>query len=222
MLLQRILAVIGVLVISGAAFATGSGFYMGLQVGQTNLNNLEYNVNTGQPQPPAAVCDPNDLTTCRVVLTEPSNTGIGERLFLGAAMNQYVAFEFGLAAYAPSEYKPDVDGYSHEPNTREYAVDLVGKVMYPFRSVTLFAKGGIAGVYKSSSAALLVPENESDGSVYGRPLVGVGVSYDLTPSWVLDVSASRIIKGDNFENADFYAVGISYHWVDLYCGQFLC
>jgi hypothetical protein len=55
-----------------------------------------------------------------------------------------------------------------------------------------------------------------------RPLIGIGVSYDLSQNWVADFSGTRVTKGSGILSADFFSLGISYHVVDEYCGQFLC
>jgi hypothetical protein len=195
--------------VSTAAEATGPGAYVGLQFGQTKLDNDPYIVATGAV-PPFAVA-------------EPTNTGIGERLFFGIQMNRYAGFEMGLTNYAPSVYDPDVPN-SNQPAIRVYSFDIVGKGMYSLSSFTLFGKLGGAGVRQTISGALAdVPLNQlSKASNSGHVMAAVGVSFDLNPSWVLDITASRIFKGSNFAQADFYGLGISYHWVDLYCGQFLC
>lgn len=201
--------------------ATGPGPYAGVQFGQTKLDNVSYDVNTGQP---AATCDPTDpYGTCIVALTEPTNTGIGERLFFGVQMNRYAAFEFGASSYAPSVYSPDVPGDNNEPTIRVYAFDISGKGMYSLYNFTVFGKIGGAGARETASAALIgAPEQVVKGFVSAHVMAAVGLSFDINANWVFDITASRIFKGSQFPNAEFYGLGISYHWVDLYCGQFLC
>lgn len=189
--------------------ATGSGAYAGLQVGQTNLNNNTGLVFTGVPSP-------------LLVETQPTNTGIGERLFFGIQMNRYAGFEIGASNYAPTVYKTGVPD-SNEPTIRVYAIDIVGKGMYSLYNFTLFGKVGGAGTRETASSALVsAPEQVLKGYTSGHVMVAVGASFDLNANWVLDLTASRIFKGSNFPQADFYGLGVSYHWVDLYCGQFLC
>jgi hypothetical protein len=206
--------------LSAMATATGTGPYVGLQVGQTNLNNVAYNVNTGLPE---STCNPATGAGCIILLTDPNNTGIGERIFFGIQMNRYAAFEIGATNYAPSVYSPNVDGDSNEPTIRVYAIDIVGKGMYSLYNFTLFGKIGGAGTRETASSALVgAPEQVLKGFVSAHVTAGVGISWDITPNWVVDISASRIFKGSHFPEADFYGIGLSYHWVDLYCGQFLC
>ncbi len=208
---------LGVMLISSslitAAHAIGPGFYMGAQAGSTNLNNTPQAVQTGLSSP---------LT----VPVTPSNTGIGERFFMGAGVNKYAAIEFGFTHYAPSTYKPSPSGLSNTPTISENGVDLTGKAMYPFESVAVFGKLGVTSIRQTLSGSLkaLPPAPQQSGSSqHVRPLIGVGISYELTPNWVTDLSWTRALKGGNgFQNADLMAVGIAYHFVDKFCGQFLC
>lgn len=210
--------------LSTTAEATGSGAYAGIQVGQTKLDNISYDVNTGQALPPATVCDSTDpFGTCIVALTVPKNTGIGERLFAGVQMNRYAGVELGISNYAPSVYSPDVPGSNNEPTIRVYAFDILGKGMFSLYNFTVFGKIGGAAARETASAALIgAPQKVLTGFVSAHVMAAVGLSFDITPNWVLDITASRIFKGSNFPNAEFYGLGFSYHWVDLYCGQFLC
>lgn len=208
-------------------YATGAGMYAGIQVGQTNLNNVDMNVNTGQPLPPATVCDTStnatESATCLIVLTTPDNTGIGERFFIGANINPYAGFEIGFTNYANSEYNPDVSGFTHQPQIRVYSMEILGKLMYPIYNFSVFAKGGFGIIYQSISGALLTDNPDDSGDTYtAAPAVGIGIGYDITPTWNIDFSANKIFSTDDTQAIDFYGIGISYHWVDEYCGQFLC
>lgn len=208
---------LGALIILGSmtslAHATGAGFYMGAQAGMTNLNNTTQTVQTGLASP-------------ETVPVKPSNTGIGERFFVGAGINQYAAIELGYTHYAPSTYKPSPSGLSNTPSIRENGLDLVGKGMYPIQNFAIFGKLGVTQISKSVSGSLQpisssAPRIAASNSIH--PLIGIGASYDLTPNWVADISWTRALKGGNgFQNADFMGLGISYHFVDKYCGQFLC
>lgn len=210
--------------------ATGTGPYIGLQVGQTSMDNKNYYVNTGFPSAPSAPCNLDHPNTCITTpgKVKPTNTGIGERLFVGAQMNRYAAVEMGATNFAPSVYDPKIPN-SNEPAIRGYAFDIVAKLMYSLSSFTVFGKVGGVGTRQTASGALTnvslhgvrlnqVPKAANSGHL----TAAVGLSWDLTPNWVFDLTASRILQGSNFPTATFYGLGISYHWVDLYCGQFLC
>jgi opacity protein-like surface antigen len=215
--------------IASMSYATGEGAYVGLQLGYGNLNNLHEDINTGQPLPPPPTpphpCDSE--ATCYIVdNVAPTNTGLAERLFFGANINKYFALEFGVANYEPSSYEPDVakDSDTHEPHIWEYSADILGKVMLPLDRFTLFLKGGGAFVYKSTSSAVLTDgfESSSGDETFFSLAYGAGVSWDITPNWVIDATFQRIQQTDDLQAIDFYGVGLSYHFVEEYCGQFLC
>lgn len=216
--------------LSTTVLATGPGPYFGLQVGSTNLNNDSYFVNTGFPSSPPTACNMDHPATCITTpaKVKPNNTGIGERLYFGVQMNRYAGFEIGATNYAPSVYDPKIPE-SFAPAIRTYALDISAKGMYSLYNFTVFGKIGGAGTRQTATGALTnvnlhgvklnqVPKSSNGGHV----IAAVGVSFDINANWVMDLSASRIFKGSNFKEATFYGLGVSYHWVDLYCGQFLC
>ncbi len=195
------------------AQAIGPGFYLGAQAGVTNLNNTAQAVQTG-------VASPATQTVT------PSNTGIGERFYLGVGINKYAAAELGYTHYAPSTYKTSPSTIVNTPAIRENGIDLVGKAMYPIRSFAVFAKLGATEISKSYSGSLqpispTAPRLAATNSFH--PMIGLGVNYEITQNWVAELSWTRALKGGNgFQNADFTSLGISYHFVDEFCGQFLC
>jgi len=209
--------------ISLSTFAADPGFYMGIQLGAGDLHNSEALINTGQKQNPLSPigCTSSNLANCHIVATTPTNVGVAERIYMGSNINRYFGFEIGAANYTPSEYSPNVEGYSHQPHIWEYSADILGKVMLPLGRFGIFGKGGIAFVYKSASSAIL-ENDDSNSSFFFVPAYGAGISFSLSPRWEVDLSAMRIQGTDDLENIDFYALGISYHLVDEYCGQFLC
>ncbi len=228
--IKYIISFLLIALLSTKISATGTGPYFGLQVGGTNLNNNPYYVNTGIPSSPPTACNLKHPATCITTpaKVKPNNTGIGERLYFGIQMNRYAGVEIGATNYAPSVYDPKIPE-SNKPAIRAYALDISVKGIYSLYNFSVFGKIGGAGVRQTATGALTkvsldgvrlhqVPESQNSGHV----MAAAGVSFDISANWVLDLSVSRIFKGSNFKEADFYGLGIAYHWVDLYCGQFLC
>lgn len=210
---NKLALILATVILSGTsiAHATGAGFYMGGQIGRSNLNNTNRDIATS--------------TTPPIVNASPGNTGIGQRIFMGYYMSSYFGYEGGFTHYAPSIYNPSVSANNGSPNIRENGFDFVVKGMYPIKDsgVDVFAKGGVAMIKTSLAGSIAEGEGTTSGSnLYIRPTATVGVGYDFTPNWVFDLSYSRVFKGGAFQNADFISFGISYHFVDTYCGQFLC
>lgn len=55
-----------------------------------------------------------------------------------------------------------------------------------------------------------------------NPIFSIGASYDITQSWVVDFSYTKLMTSGPANSIEFMALGIAYHFVDVYCGQFLC
>jgi opacity protein-like surface antigen len=201
------------------ACAVDTGFYMGAQVGATKQNNKTRTiVNNGEPA---------------LLTVKPSNTGIGERLFMGININKNAGVEWGFTHYGAATYKVPQTVACSNPSVNLNALDLEGKgMMNVSSSFSLFGKAGMSFARQTVSGSLaqsnqaITPCGGSGSSASSttsiKPLIGLGMSYDLNPNWVADVSWTRILGGGGIQAADFMGLGISYHFTDKYCGQFLC
>ena len=88
-----------------------------------------------------------------------------------------------------------------------------------------FGKAGIAvvrtskaGTFTTSSSGVIATGTTN----YVRPTAGLGLTYSISQVWQLQLTATEVFGGGGFKAANLYALGISYHFVDQYCGQFLC
>lgn len=206
------LAILTAAVASTVQAAPDAGFYYGGQVGASNTHNVARDVETGGTPP--------------VVNVTPKNTGLGARLYVGYSGNQYIGGELGWTYYAPSTYDTGVSPSCDNSSIRENAVDLVAKGTFPIQKFGLFGKAGVALANINMSGRLTNDTLDSCASTQSstsvRPVIGIGASYDLTQNWIADLTWSRIVGGGDMKNADLIAIGISYHFVDAKCGQFLC
>ncbi len=195
------------------ANATGPGFYTGLMMGPaTNDGSTVQAQVQGSPTTTPAT---------------PKSNQFGSRFFMGYQMNKYAAFEGGLDYFTGIKYDTKNVPTCSSAQARARAFDAVIKGIYPFGSwFDAYVKGGMALVYQTTSGALNPSGTTECGkSTYVtkfRPTLSVGASYNLTQSWVTDLSWNRTMAGSPVNNIDFFAIGISYHFVDRYCGQFLC
>lgn len=196
------------------AYAVAPGFYMGLMTGPaTNSgSNVQAQVNT----------------TVRTLAT-PRSQQWGSRLYMGYKMNQYAGVEGGLNYFSTIRYDTrDVDTCTGTSSRVRY-FDLVGKADYAFANFNVFGKAGLAITYLTTSGSLN-PGTDPNNPTCGRnqyttkfnPTFAIGASYELTQNWVADITWNRTLVGHPVNNVDFYALGISYHFVNIYCGQFLC
>jgi opacity protein-like surface antigen len=202
------------------SYAVGTGMYMGLNLGYSNLNNKSREL---PAYGSSTITNPNGTTRPSPAgqTVSPNNTGIAGRLYVGGNVTQYFGLEFGLAHYAGSNYHSPL-GDSGSIHTS--AFDFEGIGMYPFSTsgFTVFGKLGFAYL-RSVQSRKLTTQGASSNNSGLHPLIGIGVGYDLTQNWVLDLSATRVIsRSKALPSPNLVALGISYHWTDKYCGQFLC
>src|SRR3990167_706565 len=198
-----------------AVYATVVGFYMGAQGGQSNLHNIQRPMEVGT----------TTGSTMSIENVSPTNTGAAGRFFAGYTMNSYAALEGGFTHYAPSTYTPSAANATPPSTTiRENGFDAVGKAMYSFANLGVFLKAGAAFIQSSlgGSFSAAASSGNTGTTIYIRPTAAAGISYDITPNWVVDLSYSTVFASGDFQQIDFIALGISYHFVDKYCGQFLC
>lgn len=123
-------------------------------------------------------------------------------------------------------------------------VDLLGKLDYSYNdTIGLFVKAGVAAAYVTVPGGLqptsiswqpapvtasnptgtkLVTTGSNKYLSKLAPAFAIGASYDLNQSWQVDVSWTRYFVGSQIKSMNLYALGLSYHFVDVYCGSFLC
>ena len=88
--------------------------------------------------------------------------------------------------------------------------------------IDIYAKAGAAILNYYKSADFYPNCEKSQTKLVYKPTITVGLGYDINQNWVTDVFWTRIMVGDIVKSIDFYGFGLSYHFVDVYCGQFLC
>lgn len=184
------------------------GNYFGIQFGNTTVHAEDLQLPNSD----------GDL-----VLTRPSRKGFGTRVFWGYRFINYLALEGGYTYFSPAVYNI-TNGNS--PEVRLQAIDIVGKGILPlFWGLDVYAKAGPAIVaWKQGGLLAPNPLSSHDGAhgITVRPEFVLGASYAFTPNFTVDLSATLITQGSKVPKTNFYAIGLSYHAVDLYCGQFLC
>lgn len=210
---------------SANIWAVAPGLYMGLMFGATT-NDAKPQLLQVKEQPPFV---PPPATT----LGKPRGHQYGTRFFLGYKINKYAGYEFGLDYYSTIAFEPSqsfknsgLDTCSAS-NARVYAVDFVGLASFPFGDwFEIYGKAGAAGTYLTLSGDL-APDGTRDcgrnqRSAKIKPTVSLGADMSLSQNWVIDASWNRLAVGSVVNNITYYALGFSYHFVDKYCGQFLC
>ncbi len=202
-----------------SAHAVGNGFYMGFMFGSA----------TNNATPQEAIVDPT-IVPPTTVIAKPHAQQWGSRIYAGNKFNKYAGLELGLTFFSDIHY--DTGGVETDTSgsTQVGDIDLSAKVEMPIGWFDVYAKGGAAYVYVKNSGAFSPPDYTtipySAGSSTNKskfaPTYGVGVDYLLSQNWLADLSWTRVQVGNTVSSIDLYALGISYHFVDKYCGQFLC
>lgn len=196
-------------------YAVAPGLYTGIMLG--SATNSAKTMQAGTNASPS-------ITTP----VTPKSTQFGSSIYLGYKMNQYASVEGGLYYFSAINYDNKGVATCSGTDVRVRSFDFVGKGELPiyYGMFNVFGKAGVAFNYVTTSGGL----NPGVGGACGKseyttkfsPTASIGASYDLNQNWQTDISWNRIMVGSTPGNVDFYAIGIAYHFVDKYCGQFLC
>lgn len=197
-------------------FAMGSGLYIGLMAGPAT---------NGASNQQAQVLGPA-TTPPTTTLATPKSQQFGSRLMMGYMVSEYVGMEGGLTYFSSIDYDTGDVQTCSSTNARVRDFEFMGKGVFPFRQMSVYGKAGVAIAYQATSGAF----NPDSKDVCGKssyitkyvPAYSAGVGYDLTQNWVVDLSANTVSVGGKIGSMTTYALGIAYHFVDVYCGQFLC
>lgn len=192
------------------AYAVAPGFYLGLMTGPSTNSASTVNVPTLSGSPPTTP-------------VEPKSNQWGTALFFGYKNNDYIGSELGLNFFSnvkfTSKYNVQTAGGT-SAHVRDIYVVLKGT--FPFGSMfDVFGKIGPAFEYISTSGGL----SNTGRTKYQTkiaPFYAIGASWTMDQSWVADISVNQLAVGGVIKSVTWYALGISYHFVDRYCGQFLC
>lgn len=228
-------------IISINTYAVGNGFYIGLMMGpatnnggtqlvQQNDNNFVSTINAKCGNPPSPNCSVQPV----LIPANPKSSQFGSSFYMGNQFSRYAAVEGGFTYYTSVNYDTKNQQACSGVSARVRDIHVLGKGILPIgNSFDVHAKGGVAVVYSTTSGAFN-PEFGTDGvgnyiscgkNTYNNkfsPMYGLGASYAINQSWVTDASWTRTQVGGVLNSVDLFALGLSYHFVDRYCGQFLC
>lgn len=231
-----LLAAGSIVCVDGMAIAPG--FYMGLMMGPATNGGGEKPVQV-LPLPTAT------SPAANTGLANPKSSQFGSRLFFGYKFNPYAGFEGGFTYFSGVNYilKDSTLTPAGGTTGRVRLIDFVGKLDYSYNNtIGIYGKLGVAATYTTTPGGLNITNytvkpaptkadpsavkiTTSGSNTYTTklsPTFSLGVSYDIDPSWQMDISANRVFVGGSIGNMTLFAVGLSYHFVDRYCGQFLC
>lgn len=209
--ITRSLALISLSLCYVNAYATAAGLYIGFGLGPATNDGKTTKLFT-QPKPPLGTGVP----------ANPRSNQFGGDVFVGYQWNRFAAFEGGITIFNNINFEPKSGASDPTATARVRTFNLLGKGILPFGDLfDVYLKGGVAITYLTTSGALNW-NGKSTRTLSYRPQFSIGASYYLNQSWVVDVSLTRIMVGSVVNNMTYAAISLSYHFVDRYCGQFLC
>jgi hypothetical protein len=210
------------------AYAIDPGFYMGVMMGPAKNTGKITDVQV-VPVPPSPDATLPPLTTP----VKPNTNQFGGRIFMGYKANQYFSVEGGFTYFSNINFKTTQSIPANletcgGTTVKVRDLDILGKASVTFRGFELFGKAG------GALAFLTIPKGFDIGSNINTcggnaksemkvvPAFAIGAGYDLSQNWVADISYNQVNVGSVVNTMKFYALGFTYHFVNTYCGQFLC
>lgn len=187
-------------------YATSPGFYLGAMAGLAR--------NSGKEQLARLDGEPT--------IVEPKDRMGAFRLYMGYRFNWWAGWEFGGTIYTPVEYESSFDSDT-SIKTGLATIDLVAVGYVSIAELfDIFGKIGPAVVYERASSNITKLADDKSHRIGITPTFSLGVGYNLTPNWLLDLTWTRLVNTKYLGKVDTVSLGISYHFVNRYCGQFLC
>lgn len=213
--------------VSNGASAMGNGFYMGLMVGPSNNGSPTLAAQAASlPGYPENYC----LTNACPTPASPHTQQFGTRIFIGNQFNKYAAFEGAFDFFSSVKYDTRDVKTLGDASQRARTVDVLLKGIMPLYHLNVFGKVGVAMTYLTTGGSFNpeqdpVTKNIETSNSYTNkfsPVYGIGASYDINQNWLIEFDYLNFAVGGAIGNISMLGLGISYHFTDKYCGQFLC
>jgi OmpA-OmpF porin, OOP family len=233
LLLSTLLALSAIAVSTAYADVNTGGFYIGGEAGWDKIHASPLDGSTFASNSAGLLNVGNGSQTSSL-----TDSGISGRAYLGYQINQYIGAELGFTQFHNISSSvngtvttfgpltpPGSSTVNGSSSITTNAVDLVAKATLPLpNNFNLYGKAGAAYVnqYTSYSGTTTI-----SGTTYGaangtitehalRPTFGLGVSYNITPNWVADVSWNRIqqvgssTSQNDIPSSDLFGAGLTY------------
>lgn len=133
----------------------------------------------------------------------------GGRAYAGYAFNDLLAAELGYGYYGKAEFKDNYTG--NKQDMLQQGIDLAGRVNIPLDfGFGFYAKAGAMLVMRDSVESrsnFFVGKGSNSKLV---PLAGLGVSYNFSPCWSMDLSWTGTLSNGDLPSMYFYGLGLTY------------
>jgi opacity protein-like surface antigen len=213
--------------VANSANAMGNGFYMGLMLGPSNNGSATLAAQAASlPGYPPNYC----LTNACPTPASPRVQQFGTRLFIGNQFNKYAAFEGAFDFFSSVKYDTRDVKTLGDATQRARTVDFLIKGILPLQYFSVFGKVGGALTYLTTGGSFNPEQDpvtmniETSNSYTNKfsPVYGIGASFDINQNWLIELDYLNFAVGGAIGNITLYGLGLSYHFTDKYCGQFLC
>lgn len=133
----------------------------------------------------------------------------------GYLFNQNFALEVGYIRFSDINFY-NVGGVpGQNVALTEKGIDFMAKPLLPLsNNFNIYGKVGLA-YFKANGSTFVNGKSYLGYSDGWDPVVGLGLSYDITPSVLIDLAWTRLqnVGGNNsIPSADFYSVGAAYYF----------
>ena len=248
---HKLLALTAISCVSCSAYAIAPGLYIGLMAGPATNGGSTATVQVQPlPQGPSGT-PPGTIANTSTANPKSTQFGsrlyLGYKFNQYAGFEGGFTYFSGISyILANSQGCPANGGpcvAAGGTTGRVRSIDILGKIDYSYsNTIGVFGKFGVAAVYTTTPGALNVTNWQqiktskpnqpvtyriinSGSNTYQTklaPVFAIGASYDLDQNWQMEMTATREFVGSSLGHMDLYSLGMSYHFVDKYCGQFLC
>jgi len=206
-----ILALAGcTLINSSLAMAEDSGFYLGGNAGPT-ISHLDESGMTNRVAGPGL----------NITSITRDNNSIGYKLFGGYQFNNYLALEGGWFDLGRFNFRStSTPAGTLNGDMKFRGVNMDALLRFPISDqFSLFGRGGVTYAQTrdsfTSTGAIVLPANPTPNKWAWNPKYGVGLEYDVTPSFGIRAEAERYRVNDAVGgngNVDLFSLGIIYRF----------
>lgn len=149
-----------------------------------------------------------------------NTNGIGGGLFFGDKFSNYGATEYGYMHWPNGN--SGINPSNGSTVIHNDSLNFLGKGMFSIASLNLFAGAGVA-VLRSSGGGSAINQRNTKIQTSVKPLVTVGGTFDMSQKNAVTLSYTQLFVNNSLiSRIGLVALTFEYHFVDEYCGQFLC
>lgn len=194
--------------------AADEGGYVGIMAGLARNSGTAVSANLAN----------TDTGLQQTVNVTPNKKMGAFRAYFGYLFNPWLGAEMGGTYYTVVNFNQSQINTNTTSKSGIATVDFLVVGAFTFRElIEVFGKAGAAVIYQGTSISIRpTSQNQSKYETYVKPTFSFGLGYYFNPSVKVDVTMTRLNGTHYLKNVNTLFLGVSYHFVNRYCGQFLC